>query len=114
MESTMAHGQDFTDRQPKILVHPPEGLPYKVVATYLANCRKGVKPLKEAIERLDYDFARTYGHHMKGSGSAYGFPQLTETGASIEQAAHALNSAGLRTCAAALEAHLESVEVAAS
>jgi HPt (histidine-containing phosphotransfer) domain-containing protein len=111
MESKMSQTQDATGSKPRILVHPPEDLPYQVVATYLDNCRKGVQSLKDAIERSDYDFAGTYGHRLKGSGGAYGFPLLTETGASIEQAARARNDADLRTWAAALEEHLESVEV---
>jgi HPt (histidine-containing phosphotransfer) domain-containing protein len=112
MESKMFPAQGATNSKPRILVHPPDDLPYQVVATYLDNCRKGVQSLKDAIERSDYDFAGLYGHRMKGSGGAYGFPLLTETGASIEQAAHARNDADLRTWAAAVEAHLESVEVA--
>jgi HPt (histidine-containing phosphotransfer) domain-containing protein len=95
----------------RILVHPPDGLPYKAVATYLDNCRKGLQPLKDGIERLDYDFVRVYGHRMKGCGAAYGFPELTETGASLEQAAKAGNAQEIRRCAAVLEAHLESFEV---
>jgi hypothetical protein len=48
---------------------------------------------------------------MKGCGASYGFPDLTETGASMEQAARVHNNADLRSCAAALEAHLESFEL---
>jgi HPt (histidine-containing phosphotransfer) domain-containing protein len=111
MESKMFHEQDAADGKARILVQPPDGLSYKVVASYLENCRKGLQPLKDAIGRADYEFAGVYGHHMKGCGAAYGFPQLTETGASIEQAARIRNDTDLRTCAAALEEHLASVEV---
>ncbi|HXM43774.1 MAG TPA: Hpt domain-containing protein [Bryobacteraceae bacterium] len=107
----MAHEKGSPAGKAIILVHPPDGLPYKAVATYLDNCRNGLQPLNDAINRLDYDFARVYGHRMKGCGSAYGFPALTETGASIEQAACARNDDDLRTCAATLQAHLESFEV---
>ncbi|MGA2737823.1 MAG: Hpt domain-containing protein [Bryobacteraceae bacterium] len=99
------------DGKARVLVNPPDGLPYKVVVTYLDNCRNGLQSLKDAIERLDYEFVRVYGHRMKGCGGAYGFPELTETGAAIEQAARARNDNDLRTCAAALQAHLESFEV---
>jgi HPt (histidine-containing phosphotransfer) domain-containing protein len=107
----MLQEQSFPDSKSKIFVHPPDGLPYSVVATYLDNCRKGLPSLKDAIERLDYDFVGVYSHRMKGCGGAYGFPGLTETGASMEQAARQRNDAEMRVCAAALEAHLESVEV---
>ena len=108
----MLDEQGAADGKTKILVQPPDGLPYKVVAAYLDNCRKGLQPLKDAIERSDYGFAGVYGHRMKGCGAAYGFPQLTETGALIEQAARVRNDADLRTCAAALEEHLALVELA--
>lgn len=104
--------QSSTDaKATRILVQPPDGLPYNVVVAFLDNCRKGLQSLKDATERLDYDFVKVYGHRMKGCGGAYGFPALTETGASIEQAAKAGNGNDLRTCAAVLEAHLESFEV---
>ena len=108
----MLQQQLSTDSKARILVHPPDGLPHQVVATYLDNCRKGLQSLKDAIERLDYGFAGVYGHRMKGCGAAFGFPELTETGAAIEQAARIRNDADLQNCAAALEAHLESFEIA--
>ena len=109
----MSHEQSCTDGKAKarILVHPPDDLPYKVVVAYLDNCRQGLQSLKDAIARFDYDFAGRYGHRMKGSGGAYGFSELTDTGASIEEAAHVRNDGDLRNCAAALEVHLESFEV---
>jgi len=108
----MFHEQGSPDGKLRILVHPPEGLPYQVVATYLDNCRNSLQSLKDAVERLDYDFVKVYGHQMKGSGAAYGFPELTEAGAAIETAAHARSDDDLRTCAGVLEANLESFEVA--
>lgn len=107
----MPNEQAYTNSSAKILIHPPEDLPYEVVSTYLNNCRKGLASLKEAIARLDYDYIGTYGHRMKGSGASYGFPTLTETGGSIEQAARARNDGDLLNGAALLEAHLESFEV---
>jgi HPt (histidine-containing phosphotransfer) domain-containing protein len=97
---------------PRILVYPPDGLTHNVVAIYLENCRKGLPALKAAMARFDFDFIGVYGHRMKGCGAAYGFPFLTETGAAMEQAAHVQNRDEIRNCAAAIEAHLESVEVA--
>jgi HPt (histidine-containing phosphotransfer) domain-containing protein len=108
----MFDAQGSANGKATILVHPPDGLSCKVVAAYLDNCRKGLPSLKDAIERLDYDFAGVYGHRMKGCGAAYGFPELTGTGAAMEQAARVRNGDDLRKCAAALEAHLASVEVA--
>jgi HPt (histidine-containing phosphotransfer) domain-containing protein len=107
----MLQEQVSTNGKARILVYPPEDLPYPVVAAYLSNCRQGLQSLKDAVERFDYDFIGSYGHRMKGCGASYGFPDLTETGASMEQAARVHNNADLRSCAAALEAHLESFEL---
>ena len=96
----------------RILVDPPEDLPYQVVVAYLENCRKSLPSLKDAIERSDYGFVSMYGHRMKGCGAAYGFPKLTEAGASLEEAARLHSDHDLRHCLASLEAHLESLEVA--
>jgi HPt (histidine-containing phosphotransfer) domain-containing protein len=108
----MLDEQGSPHSQARIFVHPPEELPYQVVAAYLGRCRQDVRSLKDGIDRLDFDFARTYGHRMKGSGGAYGFPQLTKIGASIEEAARGHNGDTLRNCAATLETYLESIEVA--
>jgi|HubBroStandDraft_1064217.scaffolds.fasta_scaffold07323_2 HPt (histidine-containing phosphotransfer) domain-containing protein len=109
----MLHEQAAAKGEARILVHPPNDLPYQVVAGYLDKCRKGLQPLKAAIERFDYDFVTVYGHRMKGCGASYGFPILSETGASMEQAARARNDDDLRNCAATLEAHLALLELVA-
>ncbi|MGC9948475.1 MAG: Hpt domain-containing protein [Bryobacteraceae bacterium] len=105
----MFHEQ--TDSKSRVFVHPPEDLPYKVVAAYLDKCRKGLQSLQDAIDKLDYDYIGVYAHQMKGSGGAYGFPELTEIAAAIEQAAGVRDGAALRTSAATLEAHLGAFEV---
>jgi len=101
----------FPHGGPKVFVHPPDGLPYTVVVAYLDNCRKNLQALKDAIERSDYDFVEVYAHRMKGAGGAYGFPQLTQIGGFIEQASRARNGDALRKGGAALDAHLESLQV---
>jgi len=97
----------------KILIRPPAGLPRQAVATFLGNCRSGLPALQDAIQRLDFDFVRVYGHRMKGCGAPYGFPKLTETGAALEQSARAGNAGELRRYAAILGAYLDAVELEA-
>ena len=97
----------------RVLARPPEGLPRRAVAAYLGNCRSSLHALKDAIQRLDFEFVRVYGHRMKGCGAPYGFPKLTETGAALEQGAKAGNAEDLRHHAAALEAYLEAIELEA-
>jgi HPt (histidine-containing phosphotransfer) domain-containing protein len=97
----------------RTLVRPPAGLPRQAVAVFLGNCRSGLPALQDAIQRLDFEFIRVYGHRMKGCGAPYGFPKLTETGAALEQSARAGNAEELRRYTAALAAYLEAVELEA-
>lgn len=103
-----------TSRKAGIFVLAPKALPPKVVERYLDNCRASLLSLKNALERSDYESARVFGHRLKGTGAAYGFPQLTEAGASIERAAAAHNAREIQQQAGALQAYLESVDVADS
>jgi CheY-like chemotaxis protein len=65
-----------------------------LVPGYVSRCRADVDALFPALERGDYAAIRTTGHQLSGSGASYGFPRLTELGASLEQAAMA-RDAGL-------------------
>ncbi len=113
----MNENDESTDRTAapaRILVQAPKGLPPKVVARYVDNCRTSLLALQSALERSDYESARIFGHRMKGTGAAYGFPELTQTGASIERAAAAHSASELQDQAAALEAYLGRVDLAGS
>jgi HPt (histidine-containing phosphotransfer) domain-containing protein len=84
-----------------------------MVSAYVDKCRAALPALKTAVNDSEFEFLRVYGHRLKGSGGAYGFPALTTMGASIEQAANGKNTSELRTQAAALEAYLGRIEVVA-
>ena len=95
-----------------VLIEAPEGIPIQVVVGYLRRCRNGMVELNAALERADFDFCRTYGHRMKGTGGAFGFAGMTEVGSRMEDAAQAHDSSALRKHAEALAEYLASVEVA--
>jgi hypothetical protein len=48
------------------------------------------------IERSDFEIARKLGHQMKGSGTSYGFPEITSAGAAVEKAAKDANGDEIR------------------
>jgi MinD-like ATPase involved in chromosome partitioning or flagellar assembly/HPt (histidine-containing phosphotransfer) domain-containing protein len=96
----------------KILVCASKYIPQTMVVQYLSKCRNDLPALAAAVGRYDYEFVRIFGHQMKGTGGAYGFSELTKTGALIEQAAADENMGELRNEVASLEAYLGSVEVA--
>ena len=95
----------------KILVRASRHVPQAMVSQYLLKCRSHLPELKAALAGCEYEFARTFGHQMKGSGAAYGFEELTEVGASIERAATDQDIDELQDQVAALEAYLGQVEV---
>ena len=97
----------------RILVHPPRGIPSKIVADYLDNCRRNLRPLNEAVARGDYEYIRVFGHKMKGVGGAYGFPTLSMAGAVIEQSAIARDTGAIVSQASAIEEYLGEIELVA-
>jgi HPt (histidine-containing phosphotransfer) domain-containing protein len=90
----------------RISVHAPKGLPPAMVTAYVSRCLASLPAAKAALERLDYDHVRVFGHHLKGTGGAYGIPALTEMGLLIERGAQRGETAKLRCLLSALEAYL--------
>lgn len=58
-----------------------------IMPRYFELQRQSLEELVLAADGGDGETARQLGHKMKGTGSSYGFPYLTELGAAIEQAA---------------------------
>ncbi|MDA8018986.1 MAG: PAS domain S-box protein [Thermoanaerobaculia bacterium] len=55
-----------------------------LIPGFLLRCREASDRLSET---LDPDDAKRIGHNLKGSGSAYGFPEISEIGRVVEQRA---------------------------
>jgi HPt (histidine-containing phosphotransfer) domain-containing protein len=68
----------------------------ELIPQYLALCQRDLMRLKAALEASEWNSVRVLGHNLKGSGGAYGFPELTEIGASIETSAKEQNSSAAR------------------
>lgn len=94
------------------LVVPPPELPRQLVLNFLDRCRENARLLGAAAEREDYPQAAVLGHRMKGTGSSYGFPELSASGSAIERAAQRRAAAELRTAIAHLETYLSAVDLA--
>jgi hypothetical protein len=78
-----------------VRVRPPDGI-LAFVPKYLENVRRNMGDILAGIERSDYEIARKLGHQMKGSGTSYGFPEVTSAGAAVEIAAKAGNGDEIR------------------
>ena len=58
-----------------------------LVPRYLAEVRRDVVLLDGLLEQGNLERIRSIGHVLKGTGSSFGFPELTYWGAAIEESA---------------------------
>lgn len=82
-----------------------------MVAAYVQRCLTALPEAKTALDGLDHNYLRVYGHRLKGSGGGYGIPLVTQMGAGIEQAAKRADTTELQGQLAALEAYLNRIEI---
>ena len=94
-----------------IFIGVPEDLPREMVVRYLGSCREDLTRLHAALAAGDFASARRLGHQMKGTGSPYGFAEVTPLGQAIEQAAAAGGASELARQIHLLETYLELVEI---
>jgi HPt (histidine-containing phosphotransfer) domain-containing protein len=78
---------------------------------FLAHRRADADCLREALDREDFEAVRTIGHAMKGSGSAYGFDDITALGTEIERLARAGDAQTLDIAVTRLIEYLERVDL---
>lgn len=62
---------------------------------YLQRRRRELVEMRESLAQADFERLRTLGHNMKGAATGYGFPLLSEIGASLESAAWNASAADL-------------------
>jgi hypothetical protein len=93
-----------------IRVTPPEGIE-GLVPGYLASVRRDMAAMVTAVDAQDCAVAGRLGHQFKGTGSGYGFPEITKTGGAIEVAARNSNECEIRRQILSLAAYLDRVEV---
>ena len=77
------------------------------IPAYLDNCRQNVTVMLEALERGDFGPMAVLAHNMRGTGGAYGFPEITDIGAVLEQAAESADATGSRSGLGRLSRYLE-------
>jgi CheY-like chemotaxis protein len=84
------------------------------VPRYLRNVRLNMGDILAGIDRSDYELAQTLGHRMKGSGTSYGFPEITFAGAAVEMAAKSVNGTEIRRQILALGRSLDQTAMSAT
>jgi HPt (histidine-containing phosphotransfer) domain-containing protein len=80
----------------------------ELIPQYLALCRRDLLNLGVALDNKQFEDVRVLGHNLKGSGGAYGFPELSEIGSRIETAAKEKDEAVARQGIEQLEVFLRS------
>ncbi len=83
----------------------------ELIPGYLQHRQDDLRLIAESLGKADFESLRILGHSMKGSGSGYGFDEISEIGALIEQAAKEKNPSEIRKQACALEDYLLRVVV---
>ncbi len=74
----------------KIIVHIDIDLE-DLVPGFLENRQKDLEMLEKVIQENDFESLGSIGHNLKGVGGGYGFLEITEIGAAIEESAKAAN-----------------------
>ncbi len=69
---------------------------------FLANCRENVARMLTALDQPDFETVATLGHNMAGSGTSFGFPEISSFGAMIQKTAEADDQAAIRDTIEAL------------
>ncbi|HEX4274717.1 MAG TPA: ATP-binding protein [Bryobacteraceae bacterium] len=82
-----------------------------VVPGYLEKRRAEITVYNEALAASDFDAIKKLAHKMKGTGAGYGFPVLTELGATLEKAAIDGNAGQLAESLRQFAVYLESIEL---
>lgn len=83
----------------------------RLVDKYLENRRQDIDKLSRAVAAADFETLRITGHNLYGSGSAYGFDEITTIGAGIEQAATSEDTGKIRDLIAQLEGVLQNLGI---
>ena len=97
-------------RSGKIIAHVDNDLA-DLIPGYLANRKKDIAAISEALEKGDMDAVRILGHSMKGSGGGYGFETITDIGMLMEKAAKEGWEEDIRLQVKRLEDYLRRVEI---
>jgi len=82
-----------------------------LVPAFLANRRKDVVQMREALEQKEFQTLLVTGHGMKGAGGGYGFDAVSEIGRQIELAAKEQNGVEIARQVDELERYLDRVEI---
>ena len=82
-----------------------------IAPKFLNNVRRNSQLIVGALARVDFDTIRSLGHNMKGTGTSFGFPQISAIGDELERAAKQRDADSVRNLTARLVHFLDSVDL---
>jgi signal transduction histidine kinase/CheY-like chemotaxis protein len=82
-----------------------------IIPKFLNNIRRNSPLIAAALAHTDFDTIRSLGHNMKGTGTSFGFPQISDMGDKLERAAKQQDADSVRNITANLIHFLDSVDV---
>lgn len=81
-----------------------------LVEMFAAELPDRLESLAQAQREADFQALSTLAHQLKGAGGSYGYPQLTELGAEMEQAFKQQQDDAYDTYAPQLEALINAIQ----
>jgi histidine phosphotransfer protein HptB len=99
-----------TESLPPIRIEMPAGLE-EIVPGYLAARREELPGMSALLAASDFKSLAVLAHKLKGSGTSYGFPDLTRIGIALEQSAKQTDARALNGQLADLADYLARVEL---
>jgi CheY-like chemotaxis protein len=82
-----------------------------LIPGFLENRRGDVAAIQDALDKGNFEIVERLGHGMKGAGGSWGFQDITDIGAALEQAANHCDVGMSLKWAAELSSYLDSLEV---
>ncbi|MDP9170459.1 MAG: response regulator, partial [Acidobacteriota bacterium] len=95
-----------------IFVEAPEGLE-QIVPAYFSERKLEVPIFRRLLDASDFDPIRSMAHNIKGTGSSFGFPELTRIAGAMESSARESSEPGLRESLNELSRYLDRVQLRA-
>ena len=80
------------------------------IPAYLLNCRQNVNFILDALDRVDLETVTILGHQMSGSGGMFGFQEITDISAALEEAAQNADIETSRKWVSELSSYLDRVD----
>lgn len=83
-------------------------LPPEMIQTYLEHRKTDIEKCRAALKASDFTVFEKIGHQLKGNGASFGFPEIGDIGASLEQAGKTKNAAEAASLVTSLEDFVQS------